>query len=213
MRGYIVSASEYSNPIQGFGSTPGDLPQPPEWWRYKGEALVNTGITNTNGAVWGATLVSALAGTTPIITLTNTQYYDNNAASLNVQLTNVIKIVDANSGQDLTRQLNTMIVGQQMNLQCQLTITNFTATNLQWTVPGRTVKKYDQVLFYTEGIATTYATNADLQTSDLSSNLASFYWINSGTNLEVDCEATIDGKSVTSKAFFNVLRPASSLLK
>ncbi len=85
----LVSASEYSNPIQGFGSTPGDMPQPPEWWRYKGEALVNTGITNTNGAVWGATLVSALAGKTPIITLTNTQCYSNNAASLNMQVTNV----------------------------------------------------------------------------------------------------------------------------
>ena len=162
----LVSASEYSNPVQYFGSTPGDLPQPPEWWRFNGETLANTGITNEDGAVLGAALVSALAGKTPIITLTNTQCYYNKAASLNMQVTNVMKIVDVNSGVDLTLQPNTVIVGQQMNLQCQLNITNFTATNFQWTVSGNV---------FTDYVAT--AESAVLYTNLLLNNSnVVFYW-------------------------------------
>jgi hypothetical protein len=50
--------------------------------------------------------------------------------------------VDANTGQDLTKQTNTVIVGQQMNLQCLLNSTNYTATDFSWTVPGFAISNY-----------------------------------------------------------------------
>jgi len=200
----LVSASEYSNPIQNFGSTPGDLPQPPEWWRYKGETLVNTGITNTYGAVWGATLVSALAGKTPIITLTNTQCYSNKAASLNMQLTNVIKIIDANTFNNVTDQTNAVIVGQQISLFCELTVpirTNWTFGNFSWTVPGMTFLNYV----------------ADAQSGVLYTNIYTnlqnvvFYWADGASNRVIQCSAKVNGQTVTATTTFNVLRPTAKI--
>jgi hypothetical protein len=54
----LASASEFSDPIQDFGNGPGDVPLPPEWLAIQDKTLVNTGITNANGEVLGATPVS-----------------------------------------------------------------------------------------------------------------------------------------------------------
>jgi hypothetical protein len=78
----------------------GDVPLPPEWLQINGQTLINSGVTNSDGSVWGETLVFAPSGTTPDvtpsiipgITLTNNDY------TFEVQVTNLMKIVDANTG-------------------------------------------------------------------------------------------------------------------
>jgi hypothetical protein len=202
----LAGASEFSDPVQNVGEDPGDLPLPPEWLAYQGQALVNTGITNENGEVLGAMLVSAPAGTTPMITPTITQFYYNKAASFDAQLTNVMKIVDATSGQDLTGQTNTAIVGQQMNLLCQLNFTNFTATSFQWTVPGYALTNFfvSTDAFQTNGypIPVTATNNQEIN----------FFWADGATNRVVQVFATIQGKMVTAQATFNVLRPTARII-
>jgi hypothetical protein len=87
---YLVRAcaSEFSDPasanifspnvIQGGSSgNNGDVPLPPEWFQIKGQTLVNSGITNTDGSVWGETIISAPAGKNVDITPTATQVYEN----------------------------------------------------------------------------------------------------------------------------------------
>ena len=196
----LACASEYSDPVQHFGYGPGDVPLPPEWLQIKGQILVNTGITNTDGSVWGAALVSALAGATPNVTPTIKQFYYNKAATFNVQVTNLMKIVDANSGQDLTTQTNTVIVGQQMNLQCQLNITNFIATNFQWTVPGFAISNY---------VVAADASSAVVYTNFPTTNSnVIFYWVDGASNRVVQCSATVQGKTITGQAMFNIYRPS-----
>ena len=201
----LASASEFSDPAQGFGHGPGDLHLPPEWLAYQKQALVNTGLTNANGEVWGATLVSAPAGTTPNVTPTITQFYNNQAATFNTQLTNVMKIVDANNGQDLTLQTNTVIVGQQMNLLCQLTLpglTNLVLTNFQWSVPGYAISNY---------VVAPDASSAMVVTNFPTNNASAiFYWVDGASNRVVQVSATVQGKTVTAQAMFNVLCPLPS---
>ena len=55
-----------------------------------------------------------------------------------------------NTRTNLSAQTNTVIVGQQINLTCQLSITNSFVTNLiltnfQWTVPGYAISNYATV--------------------------------------------------------------------
>ncbi len=196
----LFGASEFSNPLQPLGNLPGNWPLPPEWLAYEGKALVNTGITNANGEVLGATLVTALAGTTPDVTPTATSHYAYDAYSFDVQVTNVMKIVDANTGMDLTGQTNTVIVGQQMNLKFQLNTTNFTATNFQWTVPGYAISDY---------VVAADASSAMVVTNFSTTNsTVIFYWVDGASNRVVQCSATVNGMPVTSQAIFNIYRPS-----
>lgn len=207
----LASASEFSDPAQAFGEGPGDLPQPPEWWQFNGQTLVNTGITNGDGTVLGAMLVSALAGTTPIITPTNTQFYYNKAESLNDwQVTNLtLQIFDANTGTNLTPQTNTVIVGQQMNWYAQLSITNqfmtnFPLANYQWTIPGVTISNYVEAA---DASSAMVVTNFPLNNSNVV-----FYWVDGASNRVVQCSATVQGKTITAQATFNIYRPKVFML-
>jgi hypothetical protein len=53
----------------------GDVPLPPDWLRIQHQTLVNTGITNTDGAVWGCTVIQAAAGATADATPTATRVH------------------------------------------------------------------------------------------------------------------------------------------
>lgn len=86
-------------------------------------------------------------------------------------------------------------------------MTNFTLANFQWAVPGRAVKNYQQIFTDTN----TFSIEEDLTNMDYTTNPISFYWINGGTNLEVDCTATVRGMKVSGKAYFNVNRPVGIL--
>jgi hypothetical protein len=130
----------------------------------------------------------------PGITLINNDY------TFDVQATNLMKIVDANTGQDLTKQTNTVIVGQQMNLQCLLNSTNFTATDFSWTVPGNTISNY---VVAADSNSAMVVTNFPLNNSNVV-----FYWVDGASNRVIQCSATVQGKTITAQATFNIYRPS-----
>ena len=54
-----------------------------------------------------------------------------------------LRILDAvNTTVDYTDKTNTVIVGQKISLLCQLSLTNATPTNFQWTIPGYAISNY-----------------------------------------------------------------------
>ena len=116
-----------------------------------------------------------------------------------------LQIIDANAGVDLTDQTNTVIVGQQINLRCQLsaTMTNVTLTNFQWTVPGFAISNY---VVAADSSSAMVVTNFPLNNSNVV-----FYWVDGATNRVVQCSATVQGKTVTAQAAFNVLRPTAKV--
>ncbi len=75
MKLYLIRAKalEYTNTTHA-----GFLPLPPEWLQINGQALINSGMTNSDGAIWGETLVSAPAGVPVDVTPTATQLYGFN---------------------------------------------------------------------------------------------------------------------------------------
>jgi len=193
----------------------GNIGLPPEWLEINEQQLVNTGLTNsimpfgpsgsTVNAFWGATVVSAAAGDTPDVTPVATRVYKNLDYTFDVQAYPLkLKILDA-SGNDLTLQPNTVVVGQQMNLTCQISITNsfftnnFIITNYQWTVPGFAISNY---------VVAADSSSAMVMTN-FSTNNASvqFYWVDGASNRVVQCSATVNGKLVTGQATFNILKP------
>jgi hypothetical protein len=203
---YLVRAKALELPDPATSNT-NDSPLPPEWLQINGQTLINSGITNTDGAVWGMTLVSAPAGVSVDVTPTATQLYGYNDYTFTNQATNVtFQIIDTNSGTDLTLQTNTVIVGQQMSWYCQLSITNsymtnFTLTNFQWTVPGFAISN-----FVADGSSGIVYTNFSTTSSNIN-----FYWVDGASNRVVQCSAMVNGKPVTGQAIFNVLRPMGQI--
>lgn len=204
---FLAGFMEYTNPVQN-GSA--NLSHPPEWTQINGQTLVNTGITNADGSVMGAMVVSAVGGTTVTLTPTITQYYTYNAASISdTQVLNLtLQIIDTNTGINLSAQTNTVIVGQQMNLTCQLSVTNqlmtnFPLANFQWTIPGVTISNY---------VEAADASSAMVVTSfPLNNSNVVFYWVDGASNRLVQCSATVQGKMVTGQAAFNVFRPTAKI--
>ncbi|HEY5298051.1 MAG TPA: hypothetical protein VIK59_08995 [Verrucomicrobiae bacterium] len=193
IRLYDVQAQVLGENLSPLGNT--YWPLAPESVTIGGAALKP--IIHDDGSVWGETLVSAPAGVHADITPTapgNTQF--------SVQAQEVtLHILDANNGTDLTAQTNTVIVGQQMNLFCQLSITNFPLANFQWTVQGTTFSNY--VADSSTGILNT---NFSLTQSN-----ALFCWSDSGLKL-MNISATVNGKTVTGQAWFNVVRPMAQIV-
>ncbi len=158
-----------------------------------------TDVTNDDGSVWSLALVSAPEGATPEVTPKRPLQKISFNRMLVTKVT--LQILDANTGTNLSAQTNKVIVGQQMNLTCQLNVTNALLnngllTNFQWIVPGITFSDY---------VAT--ASSAILYTNFpiINSNVI-FYWANNGL-MRVQCSATVDGKPVTEQAWFQVIRP------
>jgi hypothetical protein len=120
-------------------------------------------------------------------------------------------------GNDLTLQTNTVIVGQQMNLTCQILYTNsfftnnFVVTNFQWTVPG-----YALTNWYTSSDRET--TNGyPIPLSATNGQTVRFFWVNGSTNINaplsytVHASATVNGFPVTGVATFNVVKPMARI--
>jgi hypothetical protein len=107
---YLVAAraAEFSAPPDsdteigtakgGSSGYDGDWPMPPEWLQIREQTLVNSGITNDDGSVWGETLVSAPAGVNVDVTPVATQYYNYNDYTFDVKATelDLQLAVDAN---------------------------------------------------------------------------------------------------------------------
>jgi hypothetical protein len=203
---------EYGELLTDIGSYPdlvgyaGDVPLPPDWLQIRGQTLLNSGITNSDGSVSGFTLVSAPAGKNWDVTPVATNVYQNWAYTFNAQAYQVnMQIINANTGTNLSAQTNTVIVGQQMNLTCQLSITNsfmtnFVLTNFQWTVPGYAISNYVVAADSSSAmVVTNFATN---------NQSTVFYWVDGASNRMVQCSATVNGQTVTGQAVFNVYRPS-----
>ena len=209
---YLVetSAMKYTNVNDAANFNGGEVPVPPEALAVNGQGLVNSGVSNTDGSVSGLALISAPAGAP--VNLTTTGPAGLYSFTNQVQAVG-LKIIDANTGADLTLQTNTVIVGQQMNLTCRLSLTNALLadsllSNFQWTVPGQTVKNYQQIFI---SATNTFSIKENLTNTDYTVNPISFYWIDGGTNLEVDCAATVLGAQVKAKAYFTINRPIGIL--
>jgi hypothetical protein len=163
-----------------------------------------TPVTNDDGSISGLTLVSLPAGAvrnaTPFLPVNGT---------FNVQPQDVnLEIIDANTGTNLTTQTNTVIVGQQMNWYCQLSVTNqlmtnFPLANCQWTIPGVTISNYVEAA---DASSAMVVTNFPLNNSNVV-----FYWVDGASNRAVQCSALVNGKTVTGQATFNVLRPTAKI--
>jgi hypothetical protein len=214
----MAGASDFSE-VNGFDGIPdsyfsnnvyaaGDLPMPPEWLQVNGQALVSSGITNTDGSVEGLALISAPSGAPVKLALSASQFhYYADATFTNVLAQTMhLAIIDTNSGTDLTLQTNTVIVGQQMNWYCKLSITNsfmtnFPPANFQWTVPGFAASN-----FVADASSDTVYTNFLMTSSNIN-----FYWVDGASNRIVQVSATVNGKTITGHAAFNVLRPTAKI--
>ncbi len=202
---YLVSASAlaFSNPSGINAPSAGDVPVAPENLKLNGQVSVNSGITNADGSVSGLGLVSGPSGAPlPLVVSAPASLYSfNGKLETNVNL----QIIDAATGTNLTAQTNTVIVGQQMNLTCQLNVTNALLNNsllanFQWTVPGITFSDY---------VAT--ASSAVLYTNFPTGNSnVIFYWADGASNRVVQCSAMVNGTIVTGQATFNVSRPEAT---
>ena len=82
------------------GRDHGDVPLPPEWLQIQKQTLVNTGQTNDYGAMWGATIVSAPAGTNVDVTPKATQLYGYNDYTFNVQALDITHILAVDNNRD-----------------------------------------------------------------------------------------------------------------
>ena len=194
--------------FDGYGYSGGTWPMPPQWLQINGQTLTNTYQVNDAGADWGQTLISAPAGASVDVTPVATQVSNYWDYTFYVQATNVtLQIVDSNTGNILSGQTNTVIVGQQMNLTCQLSATNAwlknsMLTNFQWTVPGLTFSNWlnnpESAILYT---------NYPLTNSGVT-----FYWIDGASSRTVQCSAMINGATVTGQATFNILRPTAQII-
>ena len=185
----------------------GDVPLPPEWLQINGQTLINSGVINADGSVWGLTVVSAPSGATVDVTPTVTQTLINNDYTFRVEVGG-LQIVDANTGAILTGQTNNVIVGQQVNLKCQLMVSNevitvFPLANFQWTVPGYAISNY---VVAADSSSAMVVTNFPLNHSNVV-----FYWVDGTNNRTIQCSATVQGKSITATATFNVLRPTGQI--
>ncbi len=110
-------------------------------------------------------------------------------------------VISWKDGPAITNSQN-VVVGQAINLTCQLEDTNgnppttFGITNYSWTVPGNTFSDY---------VAT--AESAVLYKNfPTTSNTVNYYWIDKG-NEQVQCTVQAAGQTITANATFNVVRP------
>ncbi|HTB82830.1 MAG TPA: hypothetical protein VK742_04180 [Candidatus Sulfotelmatobacter sp.] len=207
----VVSAAGYSDnglvnwagyyntyPYTGF-EAPGDMPIPASEIN-----LLNQPVTpTTTNANVGEKYVLIPAGGVHDLPVSVTGTNSNNY-SFKVQPVPGLSIYDANSGQDLTLQTNTVIVGQQMNLICKTVSTNGpTLNNFQWRVPGFAISNY---VVAADGSSAMVVTNFATNNGNVM-----FYWVDGATNRVVQCSATVEGKIITAQTTFNVVRPVASV--
>ncbi|MGO9586631.1 MAG: hypothetical protein ACLP2Y_10595 [Limisphaerales bacterium] len=105
----------------------------------------------------------------------------------------------------MTTQTNTVIVGQQISMFCELSVpirTGWTFTNFSWTVPGITFSNYAA-----DALSGVLYTNFPTNHQDVV-----FYWADGASNRVIQCSATVNGQTVTAKTTFNVLRPTAKII-
>ena len=198
-----VSAAGYSGPLLSVApggpsgtlgtamTSPGNIPLPLSSIQICGQSPTPTA---TNAYV-GQVLVAVPAGSTSAVpyTVTGSQFY-----SINVQPEDVsLKILDNQTGADLTGQTKNVSVGQQIDLRCALPLTNVIPTNYLWTIPGWTISNYVASL----AAGTVYSNYPTTNSNVL------FYWVDGAVNRKVQCSVTAGGQIFSANAFFNIQSP------
>ena len=205
-----ASAAAYTNRLEDIGLNPlwinettfdgsGTIPLPATSLQILGQTLTPT-ATNANVGEMYVLMPAGGKRELPFNIIGGTNYsFDVNAEAVTLRI--------FNGTNDVTGQTNPpVIVGQQINLSCALSLTNATPTSFQWTVPGQTVKTYEHVFLSQD----TYTVKENLSSADLESNAVVFYWINGGTNFDIESTVMLDGTTASAKARFVVERPVSA---
>ena len=121
-------------------------------------------------------------------------YYTGGAGGTEVK----VRIFDANTGAELTDKTTTVVVGQQINLYCTVSVpAPVQPTNYQWNVPGFAISNY----IASVNSGTVYSNFATILTNVV------FYWVDGATNRAVTCSATVHGQKVVGEAKFTIKRP------
>jgi len=109
-----------------------------------------------------------------------------------------LEITDAND--NVLIGVQTKIVGQKVKLGVRVSRAGLAMTNIQWTIPGETVKTY------TQSVAA--GTKTVLAVGDKQQNNLTFYWISGGLKV-VQVSATVGGRNLLTLVSFNVFAPAN----
>ena len=199
---YVTPAALSDPDFSGIGQGAGDLPVSPEIVKLNGQPLANSGITNDDGTIKGLMAVVNKAGEVTPVSVDSPLPSVNLNSIVASNLT--LQIVDTNTGFVFSDQTTNVIVGQQINLTCQLGVTNALfsnsmLSNFQWTIPGYAISNY---------IVASDTSTATLETNFPTTNsTAVFYWVDGANNRTVQCSATIGGVTKIVQAVFNVIRP------
>jgi hypothetical protein len=123
----LASAMAFSDPIQDFGEGSGDLPVAPETMAVNGQALINTGITNVDGSVFGGTKISAKSGVPAPLTTTAPVVGFTFANRIFQLISQCVATTPSN------RARTNIGVGEQVNLYFNPALPT---TNITWSVPA-----------------------------------------------------------------------------
>jgi hypothetical protein len=195
---YLVSASamEYSDPDNAIVFEGGDVPLPAAWLTIQGQPLTNNVTTNDDGSIWGATLVSSLAGTPAVVTPVATQVYSNNLYSFNVLASNVsfqLTILSNSATQIDATNWAAVMTNDYVTLQAVLSDTN-ALPFLTWSGGGQAVPGNPLQWQVSKATSQETTVTASLGSSNLSLNVWVIWanlTINTSTTLDPDDKASI----------------------
>jgi hypothetical protein len=147
--------------------------------RHSGQTLINSGITNDDGSVWGETIISAPTGVNVDVTPIATQVYGYNDYTFNVQVTNITiqaltvvsnsaTQIDATNWAVVKSPTNDYVVVQAtLNYTNDWIVTN-AATAIQWTggeaMPGNPLQRR---VTKTNSVETTVTASLNSTTTNL----------------------------------------------
>ena len=163
----------------------GDQPLPPETLQIQKQTLINTGLTNTDGSTWGATLVSGRPAQNVDVTPIATELDGANDYTFYVQATNVTLTLFAN-GQDLSTNTPEFCVGQATTNQAVFNppLPTGTKVTYQW------VASLDFVNLITPPATNVASTSYSLDLSVLTNSTAPIWWCTGGYKY-IYCTATV----------------------
>ena len=170
---------------------------PPSLVSISGKALAPT----TTNADVGELYLTMPAGATRDLPVTVSGMKNYTIADVQSEQVK-LRILDAvNHAIDYTDKTNTVMVGQKISLLCQLSLTNATPTNFQWTIPGYAISNFVVTAIPSSG---TVYSNFSKTNSDIH-----FYWVDGATNRQVECLVMVGSQKAVAKTTFNALRPAA----
>src|SRR4051812_6957050 len=109
-----------------------------------------------------------------------------------------LEIIIRPSGRVISHTRQTKIVGQKIQLGVRTQPRGHTMSNIQWTIPGETVKSYTQ--------SSQAGVRRDLSEADFHAEDVDLYWIAAGRQ-HVEVVATVRGRRLRAAVNFHILAP------